>query len=318
MFWLILAIVIFILYIIIAVFLFRMAICRNASIYFKKKHRKEETPITKAYREGAEWLLESPYEKHMTTSYDGLHLAGHFLPAYSSEENRAPEYILLCIHGYRSNSFKEYGIYGNFYHNDLRADLWFPDQRAHGESDGKYICYGVKERFDVLYWIDYINHFSEKKYGKTLPIYIHGISMGCATVLMAYGLGYPENVKGIIADCGYTSPNSIFRHIIKHSFHIPCFPILNIANLISQQVAGFGFKDAYATDAVYGNIPILFIHGDSDNFVPKNMGIQNYEAFTGKKKLLIIKGAGHAASYYIDKTAYETAIRELIFSPQSF
>ena len=106
MFWLILAIVIFILYIIIAVFLFRMAICRNASIYFKKKHRKEETPITKAYREGAEWLLESPYEKHMTTSYDGLHLAGHFLPAYSSEENRAPEYILLCIHGYRSNSFK--------------------------------------------------------------------------------------------------------------------------------------------------------------------------------------------------------------------
>ena len=147
----------------------------------------------KAYREGAEWLAASPYEKHTITSYDGLRLAGYYLPAFPAAQEQAPQCILLCMHGYRSNAFKEYGIYGNFYHTDLRADLWIPDQRTHGESEGKYICYGVKERFDVQDWVAYINRISEKQYGKKLPIYLHGISMGCATVLMAYALGFPEN-----------------------------------------------------------------------------------------------------------------------------
>ncbi len=276
----------------------------------------------KAYREGAEWLAASPYEKHTITSYDGLRLAGYYLPAFPAAQEQAPQCILLCMHGYRSNAFKEYGIYGNFYHTDLRADLWIPDQRTHGESEGKYICYGVKERFDVQDWVAYINRISEKQYGKKLPIYLHGISMGCATVLMAYGLGFPENVKGIIADCGYTTPDAIFRHIVKHSFHLPCFPIINISNQISRAVAGFGFSDASAPDALRSaepqKIPILFIHGDSDHFVPAKMGLRNYEAYTAQKKLLLVKGAGHAVSYYIDKAAYEAAVRELIFSPQSF
>ena len=146
--------------------------------------------------------------------------------------------------------------------------------------------------------------------------------MGCATVLMAYGLGYPENVKGIIADCGYTSPDAIFRHIIKHSFHIPCFPVLNLSNLISKLLARFEFKDASTTDALKQSapheIPILFIHGKDDHFVPADMTLQNHDAFPGKKKLLLIEGASHAASYYTDTAAYEAAVRQLIYSPQSF
>ncbi|MFR1518274.1 MAG: alpha/beta hydrolase [Clostridia bacterium] len=328
LFWLIVRIVIkiaealLILSIFIAVCLFRMAICRKTFIPFKKKARKEETPSMKAYREGSEWLAASPYEKHVVSSYDGLQLTGHFLPAFPADPGQAPACIVLCMHGYRSDSFKEYGIYANFYHTSLHADLMLPDQRAHGESEGKYICYGVKERFDVLRWLDYINRLSKERYGKLLPIYLHGISMGCATVLMAYGLGYPDNVRGIIADCGYTSPDAIFRHILKHSFHLPRFPVLNISNLISRICAGFGFQEASTLDAMAkaapDSIPILFLHGDSDRFVPTEMSVQNYEACTGKKKLLIVKGAAHAVSYYTDKAAYEAAVRELILSPQAF
>lgn len=312
------ALVLLILMLAVAFFLFRMAICRKTFVPFRKKRKKKESPQSDAYREGAEALAASSYETYTIRSFDGLRLTSHFLPAAS----RNPEFILLCMHGYRSNGFKEYGIYKKFYHETLQADLWFPDQRAHGESEGKYICYGVKERFDVLSWIDYINRFAAERYGKKLPIYLHGISMGCATVLMAYGLGYPENVKGIIADCGYTSPDAIFRHIIKHSFHIPCFPVLNLSDLISKRLARFGFKDASTTDAlkqsVPHEIPILFIHGKDDHFVPADMTLRNYDAFPGKKKLLLIEGASHAASYYTDTTAYEAAVRQLIYSPQSF
>ena len=41
---------------------------------------------------------------------------------------------------------------------------------------------------------------------KNKDIFLCGISMGCATTLMAAGLDLPDNVKGIIADCGFTSP----------------------------------------------------------------------------------------------------------------
>lgn len=306
----------------VAVFLFRMAICRKTRIPFQKRRRAEETPVMKAYREGAEQFAASPYETHTISSYDGLKLAGHYLPAELEEGQQSPAFILLCMHGYRSSSLKEYGIYMPFYHDALKADVMAPDERAHGESEGKYICYGVKERFDVLYWVDYINRLSEKRYGEILPVYIQGISMGCSTVLMAYGLGYPENVKGIIADCGYTSPESIFRNTIHKKFHFPCFPILNIAEWISKIFADFGFTDASVPEAVRTadkrGIPILFIHGDQDFFVPTNMGIQNYEACTGSKKLLLVKGAAHAVSYFTDRDAYEAAVKELILSPQTF
>lgn len=296
----------------ISIMLFRIGVCRNTLIPFKKKH-KEETPVMKAYREGMEELAASAYEAHSIISYDGLRLSGHYLPAAET-----PAFILLCMHGYRSNSFKEFGIFKTFYHDVLKADMMFPDERGHGESEGKYICYGVKERFDVLYWIDYINALSQRRYGKILPVYIHGVSMGCATVLMAYGLGYPDNVKGIIADCGFTSPDAIFRSVIKRTFYLPRFPVLKMANLISKAVAGFEFSDASVPDILrradkYG-IPILFIHGGSDHFVPTGMSIQNYEACSAPKKLLIVKGASHASSYYADKVAYEEAVQELIYS----
>lgn len=298
-----------------AFLLFRMAICRKTKIRRSRKRKhKEETPAMKAYREGMEEFSASHYETHTITSYDGLKLAGHYLSAPVPE----PACILLCIHGYRSSSFKEYGIYKNFYHDRLQADMMCPDQRAHGESEGKYICYGVKERRDVLDWINYLNRLSAQRYGKILPIYLHGISMGCATVLMARELGYPENVKGIIADCGYTSPDAIFRHIVRHSFHLPCFPILNLAELFTRCTAGFGFREASTKHAQNNELPILFIHGDQDHFVPTTMSLENYEAYTGKKRLLIVKGAAHAVSYYMDRDSCEQAIRELIASPQSF
>ena len=187
------------------------------------------------------------------------------------------------------------------------------DERTHGMSEGKAITFGIKEKYDVSDWVRYV----EERKGKENGIYLFGISMGAATVLMSSAILDKNTVKGIIADCGYTSPDAIFRHIVKNSFRLPCFPLLNLAELLTRCTAGFGFREA-STKHTNNKLPILFIHGDQDHFVPTAMSRENYEAYTGKKRLLIVKGAAHAVSYYMDRDSYEQAVRELIASPQSF
>ena len=303
-----------------AFIMFRTAVCRkrptasetNAS---GKSFGKAESYCAKIFREASERLMAEPSEIYVLTSRDGLNLRAHYIPHAASLRSNEPEFILLGMHGYRSNAYKEFGIYADFYRYKLRADMMLPDQRAHGESEGKYICYGVKERYDLLDWIDLTNRISERKYGRRLPIYVHGISMGCATALMSCGLGFPSNVKGMIADCGYTSPGDIFRHILKNAYHLPGFPFLFLSERITKRTAGFRFNEASTVKSLESareDIPILFIHGGGDDFVPTCMTRENYSAYNGEKKLLIIEGAGHAKSYYENTAAYEAAVTELV------
>lgn len=300
--------------------MFRKAIYRNRTSARNTNKsgeiiHKTESHSAEIFREASERLMAEPSETYLLTSRDGLNLRAHYIPHAASLRSNEPEFILLGMHGYRSDAYKEFGIYSDFYRYKLRADMMLPDQRAHGESKGKYICYGVKERFDLLDWIDLTNRVSERKYGHRLPIYVHGISMGCATVLMSCELGWPSNVKGIIADCGYTSPGDIFRHILKNRYHLPGFPFLSITEIMTKKTAGFSFDESSTVKSlenVRENIPILFIHGGDDNFVPAYMSRENYSAYKGSKKLLIIEGAGHAKSYYENTDAYEAAVTDLV------
>ena len=180
----------------------------------------------------------------------------------------------------------------------------FPDHRGCGESDGKYMGYGTHESQDTLLWLDYA-----KTYYPELPVFLLGVSMGGATVLMMSDKVNPAQVKGIIADCAYTSAWAEFRYQLRTSFHLPPFPILHICNLYCKLFAGYSFHQAAPIAAVAkARVPVLFIHGKKDDFVPFFMRDQLYNACPTEKAKLTVPAAVHARSYYTDPTAYQLAL----------
>lgn len=252
--------------------------------------------------EGSRWFMEKQPTPMDLISEDGLHLKGYLLTREDAKRT------VICVHGFHGAGIKDFGAIAKFYYEHQCNVLLF-DQRAHGESQGRFICYGVKERYDLLGWIRKVN----ETVGPDLPIYLDGVSMGGATVLMATELELPSNVVGIVADCGFTSPHDIFVHILKNNVRIPKYPILFFANIICRIRAGVWFKEADTLRALQKNeIPVLFIHGDIDDFVPTEMTEQNYEACKGKKELVLVEGAGHALSYYTDQEGVKQKIMEFM------
>ena len=208
-------------------------------------------------KEGTEWIQSQSLEDIVINSYDGLKLHAYYLPANAAKRT------MLLMHGFRGNAFRDFSAALKYYH-EHGCNLLMPDQRAHGKSEGRFICYGIKERFDCKCWCEYI---SSKM--PSIPVYLDGISMGASTVLMASGLKLPKNVKGIIADCGFTSPRDIFSYVLKKTFHLPGFLLLPVFSLLCRVIAGFGTTEADTISALNVNkLPVLFAHGQQDTFVP--------------------------------------------------
>ena len=247
--------------------------------------------------------LSIPYEDVFITSFDGLRLHAKF---YAASERKAP--VQIMFHGYKSSAERDFcgglreGIDGGF-------NVLLVDQRAHGESEGKYLTFGVNERFDCLSWASY----AAERFGNDVKIYLYGISMGAATVLMASALPLPKSVSGIVADCGYTSPKAIICSVLR-DHHVPAAPVYAVAKLGARLFCGFDLDSASAPDALRrSHIPVLFIHGDDDRFVPCRMSRENFEASAAEhKKLLIVHNAGHGLSYMLDRPAYLSALHEFL------
>ena len=214
-----------------------------------------------------------------------------------------PKGRIIMFHGYRSIAETDFGCAVDYYFSQ-GYELVLVDQRAHGKSSGSWIGFGVLERYDCLAWIRYLN----TEY-QSIPTFLSGISMGCTTVLMALGLQLPANIKGVIADCGFTSPKEIIAHVIKHRLHLPAKLLMPGLSLFSKIFAGYSFNEYSAVDALKENkIPVIFIHGKNDHFVPPEMTLANYEACTAEKELLLVEGAGHGTSYLQDRPGVEKAI----------
>lgn len=168
-----------------------------------------------------------PFEDVYIRSHDGLRLRGR----YYETSPGAPVQILF--HGYRSNAVRDFS-------GGLRLALnsgcnaLLVDQRAHGGSEGKHLGFGVLERRDCLDWIEYVN----KRCGSGVPIVLVGVSMGAATVLMAAGLELPDNVVGVIADCGYTSPKEIICKVAV-DMKLPSRLLYPLVRLGARLFAGF-------------------------------------------------------------------------------
>lgn len=249
-------------------------------------------------------LLERASEHVTIKSHDGLTLHGDYFPAETPTKR-----IAILFHGYTGCGLNDCATMAeSFMERGFNALV--VDQRSHGKSEGRYIGFGILDRFDCLKWIDYINN----RFGEDSEIVLYGVSMGGSTVLMAGGHpGLPQNVKAIIADCAFTSPYDVFTHILKRDYHLPPKPILAINERICRAKAGYGFQDCTTLDRVKrAPCPILFIHGKEDKFVPTVMSKRNFEACTGEKELLLVDNAGHAASLYENKPLYEKTVTDFL------
>lgn len=254
-------------------------------------------PIAK---EGRRWLEGMPYINVYIKSFDGLRLYGALLENYSDK-------IVICVHGFTGSGKKDFASLAQAYYKN-GYNVLLVDNRAHGQSEGKYVGFGVLDRLDLRNWVKYVIN----RFGSNVQVFLHGISMGAATVLMASSI-MPKNVRGIIADCGFTSVYEIFEYVLKRDYHLPKFPIIYLTNIMSKIRAGYGYKDVNTTaEIARSDIPILFIHGENDEFVPLWMTMKNYSHCKAYKELFIVRESEHAESHYIDKKGYERRILTFI------
>ena len=258
-----------------------------------------------AYREESlkniDALLETPYERISIRSREGLKLRGKF---YAGKEG-AP--LLLFFHGYRSTAERD-GSGGFSLCREKGWNALLADQRAHGESEGKTITFGILERFDVLSWVEW----ALRRFGEDQDIYLVGVSMGAATVLMAAGEALPPQVKGVWADCGYSSPEGVLRHTIRR-WHLPEGPAFALTRLGGRLFGGFDVRETTPLEAVQrATVPILLIHGQADTMVPHEMAEELREACGGRVDIVSVPEAHHGMSFYVDNAAYRAAVERLI------
>ena len=255
-------------------------------------------------RAGMDWFEKQALEPVTIRSRDGLKLCGSYLEAPD-----AKACMLLC-HGYRSRGGLDFAlVLRTLYEHG--CSVLVIDQRAHGRSEGKYIAYGVLERYDCQQWA----WFLHAKLGGRVPIFLEGMSMGASTVMMAAELALPPSVVGIIADCGYNSPWEELRHCIKYRYHLPVFPVLPLTELMCRLVAGYSLKGASAAASLANSpLPLLIIHGMDDDFVPATMTAENYAAAAGEKRQILVPGARHALSYLVDRERLEKELMDFIDS----
>lgn len=245
-----------------------------------------------------EYMLSQPHEDLSIESADGLKLHGTWFPQGDRKK------VVICFHGYTSRGMSDYiGLSGYYLKNGY--SMLLVDERAHGDSEGTYIGFGCLDRMDAVRWIDEVIDMC----GKDVQILLHGTSMGGATVLMTSGLKLSEQVKGIISDCGFTSAKEVFTHVLHSMYHLPAFPMIQIASLVNKKKAGYGLDECNAAREVRkAKVPILLIHGSADTFVPSSMCEKIYENCAPGTQKLIVEGAAHAESYYKDTEAYENAL----------
>lgn len=251
--------------------------------------------------DGRKWLISAAKdaERVSITSFDGLRLNGRIIPC---QGRISPRGVILMMHGYRSNPVFDFGASARDF-AERGFVLCMPCQRAHGDSEGRHLTYGIKERYDALEWC----RFLEKRFSG-LPILMCGISMGSSTVLMASSLDLPKAVVGIIADCGYTTPAEICRKVLNVDLHLPAFPLYYTSHLFTRLMAGFSFGDVSALEeASKTELPIMLIHGTDDAFVPYEMGERIRDAVKSPCFFVSAKGAGHGESYLADREGYDKA-----------
>lgn len=246
------------------------------------------------------WLEEkSNYSDKYIESYDKLQLHSYVVTQNSNK-------WAIVVHGY-GGSGKLMSDKSKYFY-DMGYNVLIPDLRGHGKSEGDYIGMGWKDRLDIISWINFII-----KENPNAEIVLHGTSMGAATVLMTSGENLPSNVKAIVADCAYTSAWDEFSYQLETYLKVPSSYILNVTNMVTKLKAGYSLKEASALECVKkATVPILYIHGDKDKFVPYSMMDKLYDATISPKEKLTIEGGEHANSDLVSPFLYWLTVEDFL------
>lgn len=244
-----------------------------------------------------DYVLQHQPEEVCIHSHDGLKLFGR----YYHRVDGAP--MIIFMHGYRGSWLRDgNGIF--IYSKKPGYNILIVDQRTHGRSEGKTITFGIKERYDCVSWITW----ALQRFGGEQQIVLCGLSMGAATVLMTADMELPKQVKGIVADCPFSSPKAIIREVIRR-MNYPVDITYWLAKLAAKWIGKFDLEETSAIEAVKkSKLPILIIHGDDDRFVPCSMSRECQLAGADHVELVLIEGAGHGLSSCVDAKKYEEVL----------
>ena len=240
-----------------------------------------------------------PHQDYSITSFDGLTLWGTFY------ELKPGAPIELMFHGYKGSGERDLcgGVQRCFV---MGHSAFIVDQRGSGRSEGKVCSFGINERRDCHSWIAFL----KKEFGEDVKIILTGVSMGAATVMMAAAEPLPSNVKGILADCGYSSPGEIIRLVMEQQ-GLPSKLLYPFMKLGARLFGHFNLEETSPTQAMTKcTVPVIFFHGGDDDFVPSQMSRQNYDACTAPKVLSIIPGAAHCLGCLVDTEGYLNTLNQ--------
>ena len=240
-----------------------------------------------------------PKEDISICSFDSLLLHASYIASPIEEKK-----LIIAFHGYRSCAAADFSPVADTLLKEGYS-LILPDQRSHGKSEGKYIGFGALERFDARSWCEY----AVTRFGENIKIYLYGISMGAATVTLASSLNLPKQVKGIVADCGFSSPKEIIKNTIWHQNKIPPYPTIYFMNFWSRILAKCDLFSLSSTEEVKkSKLPLLLIHGAEDRYVPTEMSKLIYQARSEGSELMLVENARHARSHIVDTQKYISAM----------
>lgn len=292
-----------------------MAILTGAAIYACgyaiNRPKKQSPPTEEIYIKRAEIrkrnnqrLYDLNPQDLSLKSIDGLEMKAWYLPA----ENESKKFV-ICVHGHKCNGPDEFSHMMPLYHYDLGFNYLLPDLTAHGRSEGKYIGFGSFDSMNILRWVDYLID----RFGEDIEIVLHGISMGAATVMLCNEMNPPKQVKCVIEDCGYTSAFDEMSNTLKNMIGFKFDFLVKMASIVCKIKAGYRFEDA---DPL-GNMnkaknPMLFIHGETDSYVPFSYGKMLYEACPVEKDCMWVPNTIHAFSYYNAKDQYDEKVKGFI------
>ncbi len=247
------------------------------------------------------WLRKHNAKDIYMTNREGLVLHGLWIPAED------PKGTMLLAHGYRSTMLVDFGMVLELYHS-MGMNLLIPEQRCHGESEGKYITFGVKESKDMEDWLAYHNQV----FG-IFPMILSGLSMGASTMLYLADKNLPENVRGIIADCGFTTPQEILSKVFYETVYLPPQLFIWATGLFCRCLARFSLNQEDTRKSLSkSRLPVFLIHGTGDDFVPCEMSQAAYDACTSKKYLLLAENAGHGVSFLHQQDQYIQMLKHFL------
>lgn len=290
-------------------FFYNLAIQRGEKAYLQNNSDLEVSQKTmEVFLNGdwRRWVKEQPFEELHMISRDGLGLTGYYLPASAPSDK-----LVILTHGYLGNA-KQMGLYGQFYHEELNFHIFMPDARGHGKSEGDYYGFGWPDRLDLIDWTNEMIG----RLGTDTQVVFHGLSMGAATVLMTSGeKELPVQLEAIVADSPYSSVYQLFAYQMKRMFHLPAFPVLDSTSVVTKVRAGYSLREADAMKEVgQTKVPILYIHGNSDTFVPTDMALKLFRNTKSDSEIYLVDDANHGESFVLEKDIYKSKVRDFLSS----